>query len=50
MLIPELDQAVIQLHDIACMIENNKNVGVSQLGQDVRAAADLLNEILNAVQ
>ncbi|CAB5214826.1 hypothetical protein UFOVP190_279 [uncultured Caudovirales phage] len=49
MFIPELDRAVIQLHDIARTIENNRNIGPGQLSQDVRAAADKLNEILNAL-
>jgi hypothetical protein len=49
MFIPELERAVIQLHDIARTIENNRNLGPGQLSQDVRAAADRLQEILNAI-
>jgi len=49
MFIPELERAVIQLHDIARTIENNRNLGPGQLSQDVRAVADRLQEILNAI-
>jgi hypothetical protein len=47
MLYPELEDKIIELHDIARAIE--KNIGIGELSQDIRAAADKLHEILNAV-
>jgi hypothetical protein len=49
MYIPELEQAVIRLHDIARTIEQNRNLGPGQLSEDVRKAADRLREILHAI-
>jgi hypothetical protein len=47
MLYPELQSKIIQLHEIARVVE--KNLGISDLSKDIRAAADRLHEILNAV-
>jgi hypothetical protein len=47
MLYPELEDKIIQLHDIARTVE--KNLGISDLSKDIRAAADKLQESLNAV-
>jgi hypothetical protein len=47
MLYPELEDKIIELHNIARTVE--KNIGVGELSQDIRAAADRLHEILNAV-
>ena len=47
MLYPELESKIIQLHEIARAVE--KNLGISDLSKDIRAAADRLHEILNAV-
>ena len=46
---PDLDLAVLQLHDIARRIEDDKNLGKGALSEDVRKCADRLHEILNAV-
>ena len=42
----ELKDKIIQLHDIARAIE--KEIGVGQLSEDIRKAADRLHEVLNA--
>ena len=47
MLYPELESKIIQLHEIARVVE--KNLGIGDLSKDIRAAADRLHEILNAV-
>lgn len=46
---PDLDLAVLQLHEIAHRIETDKNLGKGQLSEDIRKAADRLHEILNAI-
>jgi hypothetical protein len=40
----ELKDEIIKLHDIARKIE--QEIGVGQLSQDIRQAADRLNELL----
>jgi hypothetical protein len=40
----ELKDKIIQLHDIARAVE--KEVGVGQLSEDIRKAADRLSELL----
>jgi hypothetical protein len=40
----ELDDKIIQLHDIARAVE--KEIGVGQLSEDIRKAADRLSELL----
>jgi hypothetical protein len=45
----DLDLAVLQLHDIARRIEQDRNVGQGALSEDVRKCADRLSEILNAI-
>jgi hypothetical protein len=40
----ELKEEIIKLHDIARKIE--QEIGVSQLSEDIRKAADRLNELL----
>ena len=45
----DLDLAVLQLHDIARRIEQDRNVGQGALSDDVRKCADRLHEILNAL-
>ena len=47
MLYPELESKIIELHNIARAIE--QNLGIGELSKDLRAAADRLHEILNAV-
>jgi len=42
----ELQDKIIQLHDIARVVE--QQVGVGQLSDDIRNVADRLSEILNA--
>jgi hypothetical protein len=42
----ELGDNVIQLHDIARVVE--QQLGVGQLSEDIRKVADRLSEILNA--
>jgi uncharacterized membrane protein YqiK len=39
-----LEERVIQLHDIARQVE--QEIGVGQLSEDIRKAADRLNELL----
>ena len=39
----ELEYAVIRLHDIARLIE--QNVGVGELSQDIRKCADRLSDL-----
>jgi hypothetical protein len=41
-----LDEAVIKLHDLARIIE--QEIGVGQLSEDVRKSADRLHEVLHA--
>ena len=43
----ELEDKIIQLHDIARAVE--QQIGVGQLSQDIRKAADKLHEVLYAV-
>jgi hypothetical protein len=45
----DLDLAVLQLHDIARRIEQDRNVGKGQLSEDIRKCADRLHEVLNAL-
>jgi len=42
----ELEDKIIQLHDIARVVE--KQLGVCQLSEDIRKVADRLHEVLNA--
>jgi len=42
----ELEERIIQLHDIARAIE--QELGVGQLSEDIRKAADRLHEVLYA--
>ena len=42
----ELKDKIIQLHDIARAIE--QEIGVGQLSEYIRQAADRLHEVLNA--
>ena len=42
-----LTEEVIKLHDIARKIE--QEIGVGQLSEDIRKAADRLNELLKRV-
>jgi hypothetical protein len=42
----ELEDKIIQLHDIARVVE--QQVGVGQLSKDIRNVADRLHEVLNA--
>ena len=42
----ELEDNVIQLHDIARVVE--QHLGQGQLSKDIRNVADRLSEILNA--
>ena len=48
MLYPELELKIIELLNIARAIE--ENLGIGELSNDIRSAADRLHEILNAVQ
>lgn len=41
----QLNDAVVQLHDIARLIE--QRLGTGQLSMDVRSAADRLNTLIN---
>ena len=43
----ELQDKIIQLHDIARAVE--QQIGVCELSQDIRKAADRLHEVLYAV-
>ena len=47
MIIPELDQAVGYLRDIAVLVE--VNLRNEELSEDIEKIADRLNEVLNAV-
>ena len=47
MLYPELESKIIELRNIARALE--QNLGIGELSKDLRAAADRLHEILNAV-
>ena len=47
MLYSDLGSKVLQLHEIARAVE--KNFGICELSKDIRAAADRLHEMLNAV-
>jgi hypothetical protein len=42
----ELEDKIIQLHDIARIVE--QQVGMGQLSEDIRKTADRLSEIVNA--
>jgi hypothetical protein len=42
----ELKDKIIQLHDIARAVE--QEIGIGQLSEDIRKAADRLHEVLNA--
>ena len=46
---PDLNDAVLELHDIARRIEQDRNLGKGQLSDDIRKCADRLQEILNAI-
>lgn len=43
----ELKEEIIKLHDIARKIE--QEIGVGQLSEDIRRAADRLHEVLYAL-
>ena len=47
MIIPELDQAVGYLRDIAVLVE--VNLRNEELSEDIEKIADRLNEVLNAI-
>lgn len=47
MIIPELDQAVGQLRDIAVLVK--VNIRNEELSEDIEKIADRLNEVLNAI-
>lgn len=47
MIIPELDQAVGYLRDIAVLVE--VNIRNKELSEDIEKIADRLNEVLNAI-
>ena len=40
----ELKDKIIELHNIARLVE--QEIGIGQLSQDIRKAADRLNEVL----
>jgi hypothetical protein len=42
----ELQDKIIELHNIARMVE--QKIGIGQLSEDIRKAADRLHEVLNA--
>jgi hypothetical protein len=44
----QLNDAVVQLHDIARLIE--QSIGTGQLSIDIRSAADRLNVLMNPVK
>ena len=44
----QLNDAVVQLHDIARLIE--QSIGTGQLSIDIRSAADRLNVLINPVK
>jgi hypothetical protein len=44
----QLNQAVLNLHDIARLIENN--IGHGKLSEDVRKCADRLHELLQPIK
>ena len=44
----KLHDAVIQLHDIARTVE--QEIGTGKLSEDIRAAADRLNQLLKPVE
>ena len=44
----QLDDAVTQLHDIACLIE--KEIGKGTLAYDIRTCADKLNVLLRPMK
>ena len=43
----DLQDKIVQLHDIARAVE--QQIGVGQLSEDIRKAADRLHEVLNAI-
>ncbi len=43
-----LDQAVIKLHEVARLIE--QQLGKGQLSEDVRECADRLSDLLNPIE
>ena len=47
MLNSELENVIIQLHEIARTVE--KNLGISDLSKNIRSTADKLHEILYAI-
>lgn len=44
----QLNDAVIQLHNIARIIE--QKIGTGQLSEDIRGAADRLNVLINPIK
>jgi hypothetical protein len=42
-----LDEAIIQLHDVARTVE--KQIGTGQLSEDIRKCADRLNTLIKEV-
>lgn len=44
----KLHDAVIELHDIARLIE--KEIGTGQLSEDIRSTADRLNVLINPIR
>lgn len=44
----KLHDAVVELHDIARLIE--QEIGAGKLSEDVRAAADRLNQLLKPME
>ena len=47
MLIPELDAAVVQLRDLAVLVE--EKLCNDSISSDIEKIADRLNEVLNAI-
>lgn len=43
-----LDNAVIKLHEIARLVE--QQVGIGQLSEDIRKCADRLNDVLKPIE
>ena len=43
-----LDNAVIKLHEIARLVE--QQVGIGQLSEDIRSCADRLNDVLKPTE
>lgn len=45
---PKLLDAVIRLHEIARLVE--QEIGVGQLSEDIRSTADRLNTLINPIK